>query len=153
MVRRGRSRGGGSTRGARGFLLADAIVATVILAGALAVVLALAGRALAAQRQGERLQTVAMLLDEHLNLVLARGPDNYASRFPVEGACDEPLSQYRFRLAITEGAAGEAYTVTATILWTESGRERSESITTRMSPRLGEEPDPERSPATPVLRP
>lgn len=134
------------------FILADALVATVLLAGALTAVLSLASRALSAQRQGERLQIVAMLLDEQLNLVLMRGPDNYASAYLADGSCDAPFADYRYRLSFSGGTGGDPYEVSATILWTESGRPRSESITTLIAPRLGAEPDPERKPTETILR-
>lgn len=134
------------------FVLADALIATVVLAGSLAVVLSLAGRALSAQRQGERLQTVAMLLDEQLNLVLMRGPDGYASGYPMNGQCDVPFEDYSFVLAIDGGTGGTAYEVSATISWVESGRARSETVSTLIAPRLGDEPDPERMPTQTILR-
>lgn len=134
------------------FVLADALIATVVLAGSLAVVISLAGRALSAQHQGERLQTVAMLLDEQLNMVLMRGADNYASAYAMSGLCDPPFQDYSFVLAIDGGSGGSAYEVRATISWVESGRARSETVSTLMAPRLGEEPDPERRPTQTILR-
>lgn len=139
-------------RSRSGFVLADALVATVVLAGSLAVVLSLAGRALSAQRQGERLQIVAMLLDEQLNLVLMRGPDGYASAYPMNGQCDPPFQDYSYVLSIEGGSGGTAYEVRATVSWVESGRARSETISTLMAPRLGDEPDPERKPTQTILR-
>lgn len=136
----------------RSFVLADALIATVVLAGSLAVVISLAGRALSAQHQGERLQTVAMLLDEQLNQVLMRGPDNYESAYPMNGQCDAPFQDYSFVLAIDGGTGGTAYEVSATISWVESGRARSEMISTLIAPRLGEEPDPDRMPTQTILR-
>lgn len=134
------------------FVLADALIATIILAGALGAVMALAGRAMNAQHQGERLQQVAMLLDEQLGLVLMRGPDDYASAYPMTGQCDAPFEQYAYTLSIAGGSGGAAYEVTATITWTEAGRPRSESISTLIAPRLGDEPDPDRMPTQTILR-
>jgi hypothetical protein len=93
-----------------------------------------------------------MLLDEQLNLVMARGPDDYAGRFDAEGVCDEPFQAYRYRLELRGGGGGEPYTVTATISWQAGGRERSESAQTLIAPRLGEEPDPDRRPGQTVER-
>lgn len=136
----------------RSFVLADALIATVVLAGSLAVVISLAGRALSAQHKGERLQTVAMLLDEQMNQVLMRGPDNYASAYPMNGQCDPPFQDYSYVISIDGGSGGSAYEVSATISWIESGRARSETVATLIAPRLGDEPDPDRMPTQTILR-
>ncbi|MEX2219387.1 MAG: hypothetical protein WD749_11600, partial [Phycisphaerales bacterium] len=136
----------------RGILLVDAIVGTVLLGVALSVILGLGSRAMTAQIDGEELQTAAMLIDEQLNLVLARGPDNYGSRFDLEGPCDPPFEKYTYALSIEGGQGGEAYRVTATVSWTGRGRARSESVETMIAPRLGDEPDPDRRPKESVDR-
>jgi hypothetical protein len=136
---------------ARSFLLVDALVAAVMLGASLAIIMGLVSRAAKARADGERLEIAAMLLDEQLQFVLARGPDNYAQRFGLEGNCEAPFADYRYALDI--GArSGEAYAVRATISWTQDGRTRSESIETRIAPRLGDEPDPERRPDETVVR-
>lgn len=142
----------GKDVGSRGFLLADALVAAVLLGVSLAVMVGLVSRAARTQREGQKLEVVAMLLDEQLNLVLARGADDYSSRFGLEGACDAPYQEYRYKLAIT-GGSGDAFVVKATILWDSRGQERSETVETRIAPRLGDEPDPARRPSTSVVRP
>jgi hypothetical protein len=138
--------------GRRGVILIDAIIGTILLGISLAAIIGLAGRALSSQMTGEELQTAAMLLDEQLNLVLARGPDNYGSRFGEEGLCDEPFQNYRYKLEFAGGSGGSPFTVTATIYWTSAGRDRSESIQTMIAPRLGDEPDPDRRPPETVER-
>ncbi len=138
----------------RGVLLADVLVATVIVGSALAVLMSMTGRALRAQSQGEQLRVAAMLLDEKLNLVLARGADDYASRFgELEGACDEPFQKFRYKLEIAgSGSGGEAFTVVATVSWLDGASMRTETVETRIAPRLGEEPDPDRRPEQSVER-
>lgn len=136
----------------RGVVLVDAIVGSVLLGVALAVIIGLAGRSLSAQKRGEELRVAAMLLDEQLNLVLMRGPDEYASRFDIEGACDAPFTTYSYRLDIIGGQSGDPYLVRATVSWPSGARVRSEWVETFMSPRLGEEPDPERRPQEAVDR-
>jgi len=134
------------------FVLADAIVATVMLGASLSVIVGLVGRALSVQRQGERFETVAMLLDEQLQMVLARGPDDYLQRFPATGKCDAPFADYEYQLAITNNGSADAYSVKATISWRDSGRLQSESVETRIAPRRGDEPDPDRKPDESVVR-
>ncbi len=137
---------------ARGAVLVDAIVGSVLLGVALAVIIGLAGRSLSAQKRGEELRVAAMLLDEQLNLVLMRGPDEYASRFDTVGACDTPYANYSYRVDINGGQSGDPYLVRATVSWASGGRLRSESVETFMSPRLGEDPDRERRPQEAVDR-
>ena len=139
---------------ARGVVLVDLRVAAVLMGVALAVLVGMAGRALSSQSTGERLATAAMLADEQLNLVLARGPDQYASRYEVEGACEAPFESFRYRIDVGGGGAGgEAYEVAATILWREGDRERTIRVDTLMASRLGEEADPDRKPKERVERP
>ena len=157
-----------SSRGA--FALIDVIIAGVILAVGLGAVITLSGRSIAAAQLGEQLSTAAMLADEQLNLVLARGPDDYAKAFPVEAVCDEPFSQYRYRLEFGGGrSVGEPYEVSVTITWGEpSGGQvtantpgapavsgRSVKVSTLMAPRqIGAdvELDPDRQPTETILR-
>lgn len=139
-------------RARRGVMLIDAIVAAVLLGVALAVMIGLGGRALTSQTTGEQLQTAAMLIDEQLNLVLARGPDDYASRFPTKGPCDAPFQNFEYQLEFSGGQSGDAYRVIATISWLAGGQIRTESVETMIAPRLGEEPDPERRPGEAVNR-
>ena len=136
----------------RGIVLVDVIVGTIMLGIVLVVVIGLTSSALTAQGEGERLQTAAMLLDEQLNLVLMRGPDQYASRFETSGPCEAPFEAYRFALELSGGTGGDAYRVLATVSWTEGRRERSESIETLIAPRLGDDPDPDRRPSRVVER-
>ena len=136
----------------RGVVLVDAIIGAILLGVSLVAIIGLAGRALTAQATGEQLQAAAMLLDEQLNLVLARGPDNYASRFDAEGICDEPFQAFRYKLDFSGGEGGEPYLVTATIFWTAGGREQSESVQTLVAPRLGEDIDLDRRPGEVVDR-
>ena len=136
----------------RGIILVDAIVGSILLGVALSVVMGLAGRALSAQVQGEELQTASMLLDEQLNLVLARGPDSYSSRFSTDGECDPPFERYHFNLEFSGGNGGDPFHVTATVSWTSGGREHSEVVETMIAPRLGDEPDPDRRPKQNVDR-
>jgi hypothetical protein len=138
----------------RGVLLADVLVATVIVGSAIAVLMSMTGRALRAQAQGEDLRVAAMLIDEKLNLVLARGADDYASRFrDLEGACEEPFQKFRYKVEISgSGSGGDAFTVVVSVSWMDGATPRTESVETRIAPRIGEDPDPDRRPETTVER-
>lgn len=140
-----------ATNPARGVVLAELLVAAVVMGVSLAVLVGMAGSAINSQSQGERLGIAAMLADEQLNLVLMRGPDGYETNFETAGACDEPFQAYRFETSV-DGGTGEAYEVTASISYWESGREKSVVISTLMAPRLGDEADPDRKPKETVQR-
>lgn len=162
-----------------GFALVDVIVAVVILGVGLAVIISLSGRSIASAQQGETLAIAAALADEQLNLVLARGPDDYARRFPVEGACDVPFESYDFRLEFSGGrSVGEPYDVRVTISWgggsgggssgspaasssspaavgASASDSKSLTIRTLMAVRdlgIEAETDPDRRPVTPIQR-
>lgn len=140
-------------RARRGVVLVDLLVAAVVMGVALAVLVGMAGRAINSQAQGERLGTAAMLADEQLNLVLMRGPDGYESRYLTAGLCEAPFQDYRYVVDVSGGGGGgDAYSVTASIFWWESGREKSVVISTLMAPRVGDTPDPDRKPKETVER-
>lgn len=141
----------GAARG-RAVFLVDALVSAVLLGSALAVLVGLAARALTAQSRGDELRVAAMLLDERLNLVMAAGPETYATAFESEGVCEAPFTSYRYRVDVDGGQAGDAYRVKATISWFSGGRERSESVETLMAARLGDDPDPIRKPKEAIDR-
>lgn len=136
----------------RAVVLIDVIVATIILGVALVAILGLTARAIDAQTRADQLRTAAMLIDERLNLVLAVGPEDYPSVFPTEGTCDAPFDNYHFEVDLDAPSAGDPYLVVATVTWNAAGRTRSESVSTMIAPRLGEEPDPIRAPAQPISR-
>lgn len=136
----------------RGMVLVDALVATVLLGLSLAVVMSLVSRALTLQREGERLEVAAMLIDEQLNLVLARGAENYSSRFGLAGKCDAPYQDYSYAIVIEGSGGTDAFLVTAIVSWRDGGRERNESVQTRIAARRGDEADPERRPKEAVER-
>ena len=125
----------------RGSILVDVIVGSVILGLALTAMIGLVGRAISEQNGGEQLQTASMLIDEQLALVLARGPDNYATRFDTQGTCDAPFDQYRYELDIQERGGSNPYFVRATVFWDSGGKTRLASVETLIAARPGEVED------------
>ncbi len=136
----------------RGVVLVDIIIATILLGVALTALVSMTGRALSSQRAGEQFQIAAMLLDEQLHLVLARGPDDYGSRFETEGVCEEPYEAYRYKLEFSGGEGGDAYRVLATVTWMNGVSPQSAAVETMIAPRLGDDPDPDRRPDQPAVR-
>lgn len=149
-----------NSRRPRAFALVDVIVGAIIVGVSLAVIISLTGRALSSQKRGEELTVAAGLADETLQLVLARGPDDYAKRFPIEGPCEAPYADYRFKLVFAGGSTTVPYHVTATISWgaAAGGAPQSIVVETLMASRdggldsAGGQPDPIRTPDTPVVR-
>ena len=129
----------------RAFSLFEAVVAAAILGSSLAVILGLSADTLASQRRGELLETAASLADERLQLVLAVGPEAYPSLFTT-GPCEPPFESFSHAVTLTPGAGGEPYDVSATITWLEGATPRSLTIHTRIAPRLGNDPNPDRAP-------
>ena len=144
---------GGRCDGRRGVALMEAIIASIILGVALAFMVSMSTTAVKTQTEGEALQTAAMLADEQLNMVLARGVDEYAKRFPVSGNCDAPFQRFRYELAIKGGGDVQASDVIVTISWPTTTGDRSINIATAIAGRPGETADPDRQPATTVTRP
>jgi hypothetical protein len=136
----------------RAVALLDAVVAAVILGVGLSALVGLASRAIGQQAEGERLATAAMLADEQLNLVLVRGPDNYAQRFPLQGQCDPPFEQYGYQLQIAGGSSSTPYQVAVTITWLSAGQTKSATVSTLIAARAGDDPDPPREPESAVDR-
>jgi len=143
-------------RRTRSFALVDCIVATIMLGVSLSVIIGLAGRAVSSQAEGDRLATAAMLADEQLHLVLARGPDGYQQNYGLQGQCDEPFQDYKYTLSFSGGASvGDPYAVSCTIAWNAGGRDSSISVDTLIAPRTGSsdtQPDPVRTPQQAITR-
>lgn len=137
----------------RGFVLLDAIVATLILAIALVTIVGLNSTALSAQRDGERLQDAAMLADELLEQVVAVGPERFRRVFGLRGACEPPFESYSYEMELRSVGSGDPYSVALTLLWDDQGQTRSLRFETLVAPRLGDDPDPERAPETSMERP
>ncbi len=136
-----------------GVALMEAIVASIILGVSLAFMVSMATSAVKTQTEGEDLQTAAMLADEQLNMVLSRGVDEYAKRFPVAGNCDAPFQRFRYELAIKGGGDVQASDVTVTISWPTTTGDRSINIATAIAGRPGDTADPDRQPTSAVTRP
>ncbi|MBA4028544.1 MAG: hypothetical protein C0475_05335 [Planctomyces sp.] len=139
----------------RGFALIDAIVAVILMGVSLSVIIGLVGSAVGSQRTGERIATAAMLADERLSLILARGVESaLGSSGTTEGACQAPFADFRYRVSVSGGrSAGETYTVDVDIAWDEPAGPKSVSVRALIAPRDGDEVNPDRRPQTTPERP
>ncbi|MFG0328667.1 MAG: hypothetical protein ACF8PN_02105 [Phycisphaerales bacterium] len=134
----------------RAIALLDVLVGGILLGAALAVIVGIGNNALRAQIEGEDMTEAAMALDSLLSDVLIHGPESYGRQFPTDGSMESPFDRFDFNIQIEDQGAGNPYIVTARVYWDE-GR-RSEVAQTWIAPRLGEDPDPEREPPSPVER-
>lgn len=138
-----------------GFALMDVLVAGVLLSITLVALLGLSSRSVQAQIRGERLQRVSMLIDQLLSEVLAVGPEEYEEYAEVhrpQGSFDPPNQDYFFRVELEEPTTGRPYLVRARVWWKLGNETYEEVVETYIAPRLGDEPDPEREPETPIER-
>lgn len=133
-------------------MLAEVLVAGVILGAGLAIIVGLSGRAIAMQTDGKHLRNAAQLADDRLNLVLATGTENFARVIREQGGFDAPFQAYSYTIDIQTAGPGEADLVTCTITWQSGGRERSMSVQAMIAPRLGDDADPDRAPESTINR-
>lgn len=136
----------------RGFALLDVLVAGVLLGAALVTILSLGAQAMSAAVRGEELRRAAMLADEKLTEVLAVGPERYLDGFTMEGLGDGPFEGLEYRIEIDDQGTGLPFEVSVTVTWESSGRMRSETVETLMSPRQDQEDPIERQPEEPIER-
>lgn len=133
--------------------LMDVLVAGMVLSGALVAVLGIASRSLNAQLRGEQIQEAAMVLDSLLNDVLAVGPAEYLKVGELSGVVEPPFDRFTYRITIDDVSPSQPFRVTARVWWNAGGGEQTAEAQTLMARRLGDEPDPDRTPTQPAERP
>ncbi|MFU8829007.1 MAG: hypothetical protein ACNA8P_06170 [Phycisphaerales bacterium] len=106
----------------------------------------------AGQRDGERLQDAAMLADELLEQVLAVGPDQFRRVFGMRGECEPPFDMYSYEMEIRSVGSGDPYSVAVTVFWDDLGQSRNLRFQTLVAPRIGDNPDPIRTPQSAMER-
>lgn len=133
----------------RGFALIEVVIAGIVLAIGLSAVVSVAARSLADQQRGEHAVAAAALLDGILGQVLVDGPIDYPRINGTNGRCPDPWEDFEYEVRIEEANPGDACDVLA-IVRDPTGREYR--CATRIAPRRGEEPNPDRAPPEPVDR-
>jgi type II secretory pathway pseudopilin PulG len=133
----------------RGFALIEVVIAGIVLAIGLSAVVSVAARALADQQRGEHAVAAATLLDGLLAQVLVDGPVDYVRMNGSNGRCPDPWEDFEYEVRIEDATPGDACDVLA-IVRDPNGREYR--CATRIAPRVGNEPAPERRPPEPVDR-
>ncbi len=147
-VRRCRAQGR-AYRG-RGFALIDVIVGGLLLAVGLAAILSLGARSMNLHQRGEREIIAASLLDDLLGTVLAEGPKDFPDHHEMQGTCEAPFEDFQFLVDIEDGSSGVPYKVAVSVQHVPTGD--TWTIETLIAAKLGEEPDPPRTPVEPIDR-
>lgn len=129
----------------------DAIIAGVLLSIGMVAVLSVAGQALSLARRGEIDVRAAAALDELLGSVLTEGPREFPELHPTSGVFDgaSPYADFEYAIRIDQGGPGVPAEVEVTLAH-ESGR--NYRVVTRIAEKRGEEPDPVRTPESPIDR-
>lgn len=143
----------GRPQDARGFLLVDVIVGTVLIGVALGGILVVSTRALAMQRDAADLRQAGMVADEVMSTIYAYGTEEYTQVLRARGRASEPFERFEYRVDIDNGRAGEADEVNVLVTWqSATGQPRSFELDALIAPRLGDDPDPNRQPPEAIDR-
>lgn len=137
-------------RPARGFALIDVIVGGLLLAVGLAAILSLGARSLNLHQRGEREVIAASLIDDLLGSILTDGPKDFPDLHEMRGTCEPPYEDFEFLVEIDEGSSGVPYKVAVTVQHIATGD--TWTVETLIAAKLGEEPDPIRTPVEPIDR-
>lgn len=95
----------------RGFALAEALIAGVVLAIGIAVVVRIAMQSMANQRRGELAVAAAGIMDALLSEVLLTGVEEAGSYRSSAGPCDDPWSDFTYEVSIGTADPGKPYPV------------------------------------------
>jgi hypothetical protein len=106
-------------------------------------------RAMEMQRRGEAEVIASSLLDGLLSQVLVDGVTEFPKLNATSGRFDPPFEDWEFEVLIDPEGLGDPYTVTALV---RDARGQAYSVETRIAPRLGEDPNPDRRPPEPFDR-
>ncbi|NBX36211.1 MAG: hypothetical protein EBR10_03175 [Planctomycetes bacterium] len=133
----------------RAFALMEVIVAGVILAIGLGAAISLSMQSLTAQQRGEHAVQAAALMDELLGSLVALGPVEWNRQYSPSGSFSsfDPNYKYgdfQYDMKIEDAPQGMPCDV---LLIVKDPQGREYRCATRVALRLGEDPDPERSPS------
>ncbi|MED5507873.1 MAG: type II secretion system protein [Planctomycetota bacterium] len=135
--------------GGRGFTLVEVIISGVILVICAGVLLTLTSQALSMHRRGEEKVVAAALLDELLGRVLTEGAEDFGLVYSNQGPCDAPFQNWEYSVDIDNAVGIDPFKVNVVVT---SPIGNPYECATLVAPRLGEDPNPVRSPEEPVDR-
>ena len=117
----------------KGFTLAETMVASTILCGAVLAVTAISTKSVTGTRLNRRYETAAILIDKQLSLVDYVGIDDFIETGQMEGDFEDYEPQYHWEIAAEYQDIDSLYLVTITVSWVEHNRPYSVSAETMLN--------------------
>jgi hypothetical protein len=105
-----------------GFNLVEALVATVILSGAVLTLGAIGTNALSSTRLHRHYEAAAALIDRQLSLIDYMGIDQFVQAGQTEGVVEEGEPAFRWSVATEYQGTDNLYLVSLTVTWLEGSR-------------------------------
>lgn len=121
----------GKIRG--GFTLVEAIVASVILCGAVLAIGSISTRTLTATKLNRQYQTACRLADKQLSIIDYIGVEDFLDMHMTDGEFEELEQGYRWQVTTEPLDIDNLYQVKMTTSWVNAGKAYSISIDTRLN--------------------
>jgi hypothetical protein len=115
-----------------GFNLVEALVATMILSGAVLTLGAISTNALSGTRLHRHYEGAAALIDKQLSLIDYMGIDAFIEAGQTEGFVEELEPAYRWSVTTEYQGTDSLYLVTITVSWLEGSRPYSVTAQTML---------------------
>ena len=116
-----------------GFTIAEAIVASMILAASVLVLCGICTRSLSNSRESRQRELAWDLLDRQLRLIDYTGIDEFIEQGIMEGQFKGEEEKYRWEVETSQLDIDSLWQVDVKIFWDQSGRQRSVSATTMLN--------------------
>ncbi len=116
----------------RGFNLVEALVATMILSGAVLTLGAIGTNALSGTRLHRHYEVAASLIDKQLSLIDYMGIDQFIQTGQMEGIVEEWEPGYQWRVTTEYQGVDNLYLVGITVSWLEGQRPYSVTAQTML---------------------
>ena len=107
---------------AAGFNLVEALVATMILSGAVLTFGAISTNALSSTRLHRHYEMAASVIDKQLNLIDYMGIDAFLQAGQTEGVVEDMEPAYQWTVTTEYQGTDDLYLVTITVTWLEGNR-------------------------------
>lgn len=116
-----------------GLSLVEVLAAGVILSGTVVTIGALSSKSLLSTGQHQAYEKAASLIDRQLTLIDVIGMDAFLDKGVTEGEFGDVAPGYAWQVTSTYLEVDNLYKVTMTVFWSEYGRPRSLSVSTRLN--------------------
>jgi len=116
----------------KGFTLIEAILANIILCGAVLAVSAISTRSLSETRLNRQYEVAASLIDKQLCLIDYTGIDQFVELGRMEGVVEQFEPGYHWEVTAAEQDIDNLYLLNITVTWVERSRLRRLSVDTML---------------------